>query len=150
MELLLWRHADAESGAPDLARRLTAKGEKQARRMAQWLHATLPESTRICVSPAIRAQQTAQALIELGSRKLHTIDALAPGASFDDILAAVQWPIGPATLIVGHQPTLGNVASWLMTGTEHDWAIKKGAVWWLSRREDDDTVIRAVISPDLL
>ena len=37
MELILWRHADAEPGDPDLARRLTSKGQKQAERMAAWL-----------------------------------------------------------------------------------------------------------------
>ncbi len=36
MELILWRHAEAEPGEPDLGRRLSAKGEKQARRMAEW------------------------------------------------------------------------------------------------------------------
>ena len=37
MELILWRHADAELGQPDSERRLTDKGHKQAARMAKWL-----------------------------------------------------------------------------------------------------------------
>ncbi len=40
MDLILWRHAEAEKanpGSDDLTRALTAKGEKQATRMAAWL-----------------------------------------------------------------------------------------------------------------
>ena len=62
MDLILWRHADAEPGEPDDQRRLTAKGKKQARRAAEWLHGNLPNSARILVSPAVRAQQTASYL----------------------------------------------------------------------------------------
>jgi phosphohistidine phosphatase len=154
MELLLWRHAEAESGEPDLGRKLTPKGEKQARRMAEWLHAHLPDSARIVASPADRAQQTAQALADLAHRRFKTLDALAPGASADDVLAAVGWPDGRSpVVVVGHQPTLGWVAAKLMTGAELPWSIKKAAVWWLqSRLRDgaDEAVLRAVINPDLL
>ena len=52
MELILWRHAEAEPGEPDLGRKLTAKGEKQARRVAEWLHSHLPQTAKIYVSPA--------------------------------------------------------------------------------------------------
>ena len=37
MDLILWRHAEAEEGDNDLARELTPKGEKQAARVAEWL-----------------------------------------------------------------------------------------------------------------
>lgn len=154
MDLILWRHAEAEPGEPDLGRRLTPKGEKQARRMAEWLHAHLPDSARIVASPAARAQQTAQALAELAHRKFKTLDALAPGASADEVLAAVDWPDGKSpVVVVGHQPTLGWVASKVMTGEELPWSIKKAAVWWLrsrSREDEERVLLRAVISPDLL
>jgi phosphohistidine phosphatase len=154
MELLLWRHCEAEPGEPDLGRGLTGKGEKQARRMAAWLHAHLPDSARILVSPARRSQQTAKALAELAPRKLKTVDALAPGASVEDVLRAVRWPDAKeAIVVVGHQPTLGWVASHLLTGAEADWPIKKGGVWWFSSRSGDhgeQAVLRAVLSPDLI
>ena len=60
-----------------MGRRLTAKGVKQAERMGEWLDHHLPETTRILVSPADRAQQTALAL----KRKFRTVDEIAPGAS---------------------------------------------------------------------
>jgi len=154
MELLLWRHCEAEPGAPDLGRALTGKGEKQARRIAAWLHAHLPDSARILVSPALRAQQTAAALAELAPRKVKTVDALAPGASAEDVLRAVRWPqSGAVIVVVGHQPTLGWVASRLLSGAEADWPIKKGGVWWVSSRRRfgiDQAVVRAVINPDLV
>ena len=62
MDLILWRHAEAEPGEPDLGRRLTAKGIQQAERMAKWLDRHLPATTRILTSPADRAEQTARAL----------------------------------------------------------------------------------------
>lgn len=59
MDLILWRHAEAEPGEPDLERALTAKGQRQARRMADWLGSQLPDSCRILASPALRCLQTA-------------------------------------------------------------------------------------------
>jgi phosphohistidine phosphatase len=154
MELILWRHAEAEPGEPDLGRALTGKGEKQARRMAEWLHAHLPESARILVSPATRAQQTAKALAAVGHRKLRTVEQIAPGASAADLLAAADWPgARQAVVIVGHQPTLGWVVSELLTGSPQGWSVKKGAVWWLQSRArdgEDQVVLRAVINPDLI
>ncbi|MEP6607412.1 MAG: phosphohistidine phosphatase SixA [Burkholderiaceae bacterium] len=153
MELILWRHADAEPGESDLGRKLTAKGEKQARRVAEWLHTRLPQSARIYVSPARRAQQTAQALAQISHHKLRTVDGLAPGATAADILAAVDWPDAKVPIVVvGHQPTLGLLASQLLTGQAQDWSIRKGGLWWFSHEPpgDEETVLRAVISPDLV
>ena len=47
MDLILWRHAEAENGSPTLPdhkRRLTARGEKQARKVARWLRQHLPRN----------------------------------------------------------------------------------------------------------
>ena len=150
MDLVLWRHAEAEPGEPDLGRRLTAKGIQQAERMAKWLDRHLPATTRIISSPADRAQQTAQAL----KRKFRVIDELAPGASVDAVLDAAGWPDArEAVLVVGHQPTLGEVAAQLLTNQPMSWSVRKGAVWWLSYRLRDgssSTVLKVVISPDFV
>jgi phosphohistidine phosphatase len=154
MDLILWRHAEAEDGEPDEARRLTAKGKKQARRAAEWLHGNLPNSARILVSPAVRAQQTAAYLAQLSHRKLKTVPALAPGAAAEEILLAVDWPnAAGATVVVGHQPALGWVASRLLAGKDLPWSIKKAGIWWLQSRGEGDAsevMVRAVINPDLL
>ena len=62
MDLLLWRHAEAEEGEDDLRRALTERGVRQARRMAAWIRARQLKDLRIVVSPAVRTQQTAEAL----------------------------------------------------------------------------------------
>ena len=154
MELVLWRHADAAPGEPDLRRKLTAKGEKQAQRVAKWLHAHLPHNAKIYVSPATRAQQTAQALAEISHHKLRTVQELAPDTSVTSVLEVAGWPNSKSTIvIVGHQPTLGLVASELLSGRQQEWSIKKGGVWWISQREngdDEPVVLRAVVNPDLV
>lgn len=146
MELILWRHAEAEDGVPDIGRALTPKGHKQAAKMAEFLLPRLPEGARIVVSPAKRTQQTASAL----GKSFHTVDAIAPGASPHDLIKAAGWPEGTGcVLLVGHQPSLGAVAAMLLAGQEQYWSVKKGAVWWLSRRErDNETVLRLVIAPE--
>lgn len=153
MDLILWRHAEAEDAAPgddDLARALTAKGERQAVRMAEWLNRHLAHSTRMLVSPARRCQQTAKAL----GRKFRTVDAVGPQTTPRELLIGIGWPdAAEPVLVVGHQPTLGLVASLLLTGAEHPLAVKKAAVWWLRRRprlDDGQLVLHAVQGPDAL
>jgi len=150
MELVLWRHAEAEDGVSDSARALTKKGHKQAEAVAGWLKDRLPKSARVLVSPATRAQQTAAAL-EL---PVITVDSIGVGASAAEILEAADWPNrGGTVVVVGHQPTLGRAAALLLTGEDVEWAIKKGAVWWFSSRVRDggrQVTLRAVLGPDLV
>lgn len=150
MDLILWRHAEAAEGVPDVARPLTARGGKQAEEVGKWLRARLPAQTRVLVSPARRALQTAEAL----TKEFEVLRELSPGAAPTAVLAAAGWPEHKgAVLIVGHQPTLGLVASMLIAGEPMPWSIKKGAVWWLSHRvrgERPQVVLRAVMSPDLV
>jgi phosphohistidine phosphatase len=150
MDLLLWRHTEAEDALPDLTRDLSGRGRKQASRMADWLNPRLPPDIRILVSPATRALQTAQAL----GREYEQVRALAPGASADDVLAAAGWPDAAyPVLIVGHQPTLGQVAMQLLAGQAGDLAVKKGSIWWFQgrgRAGQLEVVLRAVAAPDWL
>jgi phosphohistidine phosphatase len=150
MDLLLWRHAEAEDGEDDLKRRLTARGEKQARTMAGWIRDHQPKGLRIIVSPAVRTQQTAEAL----KLPYETVRKIGPEACVSELIAASGWPDATgAVLIVGHQPSLGRMASLLLAGYEAEWTIKKGALWWLSnrvRRGETQTVLRAVIPAELL
>ncbi len=145
MELLLWRHAEAEDGEDDIKRRLTGRGEKQARTMARWIREHQPKGMRIIVSPAVRTQQTAEAL----KLPFETVRKIGPDACVSELIAASGWPeASGAVLIVGHQPSLGRLASLLLAGHEAEWTIKKGALWWLSnrvRRSETQTVLRAVI-----
>ncbi len=146
MELILWRHAEAEDGAPDMKRRLTAKGEKQAEKMAAFLRSRLPPHTRILVSPALRTQQTAQAL----TKRFETEPAVGPGSDARTVLQAAGWPDHKGcVLVVGHQPYLGEIAALLMSDSDASFSVKKGAIWWLDNR-DGNAALRLAISPDFL
>ncbi len=146
MELILWRHAEAEDSFPDLSRELTEKGRKQATKTAAFLRQHLPPDARILASPAIRTQQTVAAL----TADFTTVPAIAPGASVHVVLQAARWPdAGGTVLVVGHQPTLGAVAAQLL-GCE-PLRIKKSGLWWFSRHEgDSETTLRLAITPDFL
>lgn len=153
MDLILWRHAEAEVAAPgqdDLQRALTHKGERQARRMAAWLNHRLPATTRILVSPALRCRQTVEAL----GRETRIVPTIAPDASVAALIEAARWPkASEPVLLCGHQPALGQVAAQLLAGAQQEWAVKKGAVWWLRWRQRDgepEVTLHAVQGPDAL
>jgi phosphohistidine phosphatase len=156
MDLVLWRHAEAydqpgqEDAIADLARELTPRGAKQAARMATWLDRQLPESTKIFCSPALRADQTARAL----SRKFKIRPELSPSAHYTDLLSVAQWSEGDGTvLLVGHQPSLGELIAHLLHFEAEQCAVKKGAVWWLRTRERNgqiETVVVTVQTPEYL
>lgn len=153
MELILWRHAeahDAKEGQDDRERALTPRGEKQAARMSAWLERQLPQGLRVVSSPARRTEQTAQAL----GRKYKLRAELLPDGTPTDLLELVQWDKGNgAVLVVGHQPLLGQTAAHLLGLGQEACSIRKGAVWWLRRRqrlEHNQTVLMAVMCPEFL
>lgn len=160
MDLILWRHAEAEdlveqeelgeSAGSDLSRRLTPKGDKQAARMAAWLNRHLPEGVRVWSSPAVRTEQTVLAL----GREYRLRDELRPDASPDELLQLVHWPESRhPMLVVGHQPTLGRVVARLLGLREEECAVRKGSIWWLRTRERHgarQTVLWTVQTPELL
>lgn len=154
MDLILWRHAEAEdggAGTPDAKRRLTARGEKQAHDMAKWLKPRLPKKLKVLVSPAVRTQQTAHVL----ALPFEVEPKIGVGADAADLIAAADWPEHTgAVLLVGHQPALGRLAGLLLAGSEADWSVKKGSVWWFSKRSregrDQTVLLRAVMNPEML
>ena len=150
MELILWRHADAEDPGPrgDLARELTRKGHHQAETMAAWLAPRLQGEWRVLASPAARAIQTVTPL----GLDYEVRPRLDPSSRAEDYLREAGWPKGRDTILVGHQPTLGEVAARLM-GEAGDIAVKKGAIWWFATREREgtlETALKVVIDPAML
>lgn len=151
MELILWRHADAEDPGPqgDAARRLTKKGRRQAERMAEWLRPRIGDEWRIVASPAKRALETVKPL----ERPVDVSDEVGTAASVATVLKEAGWPDGERpVMVVGHQPTLGEVAAELL-GCEADLGIRKGAVWWFVSRERGgarEILLKAVMNPELL
>lgn len=154
MDLILWRHAEAQDAAElvieDEQRALTPRGEKQASRMAAWLDRQLPDGVRVLCSPAVRTEQTARAL----GRKYKLRAELLPGGSVQEMLDLVQWPTSRVpVLVIGHQPTLGRAVAQLIQLSEPECSIRKGSVWWLRHRMREDqsqTVLLTVQTPELL
>ena len=152
LDLILWRHAEAHDGSPsvpDRERRLTAKGRLQALEVGGWLRDRLPKSVRVLSSPAVRTCETAEAL----GFPFSVQDDLGTGTSPERFLAATGWPDGEGPVVaVGHQPTLGQVASLILTGERYPWSVRKGALWWfrVQRSKGGEPVLRLVLPPDLV
>lgn len=158
MQLLFWRHAEAEDGVPDLERKLTAHGHHQAKVVADWLRPRLPQGYRALVSPAKRTRQTVAAL---SPERAIIEPRLAPGTSVATVLQAIG--LGPTgamatsrayhgqdvLLVVGHQPWIGEAIALLMTGEPDYWSIRKAALWWLVQRGPAKWNLIAVTDADL-
>ena len=151
MDLILWRHAEAEEGNDDLARELTRRGHKQASQMATWLQARLPQGYELVASQARRAQQTAAYL-----SKSFQVDArLNPDARWDQVLQAINWPQGAhrTLVLVGHQPYLGRIVAKLLCDEPVLFSVKKGSVWWLHHKAQGDlehVKLRVMMPPTML
>ena len=132
--IILWRHAEAVEAVAgdDMARPLTNKGQRQAKRIAYWLKQHLPDDTLMVSSAALRAFQTAQALNKTNSSKINVCSALNPNASLRELMVFLsRFDAQTNVLLVGHQPLLGRLAGHLLSLDASELAIKKGAIWWL-------------------
>ncbi|MCQ4143991.1 histidine phosphatase family protein [Vogesella sp. AC12] len=150
MDLILWRHAEAEEGSDDMQRALTRRGQKQASAMATWLRKQLPDDFALFASEALRSQQTAA----LFAKSYEVVPALNPDASVEQVLSAIDWPrSGKTIVLVGHQPYIGRLAATLMSEQPLLWSVKKGAIWWLSHRERhgiEQIRLKAMMTPAML
>jgi phosphohistidine phosphatase len=132
-QLWLLRHAEAEPHGTrtDAARRLTERGEQQARAAGLALTRMSVDFASVLFSPKIRARATAQLAAGSWSEQqqalLSPLDALAGGfdaAQALDAIAAVV-PTDGRLLLVGHEPDLSRVVGEL-TGARAD--VKKGGL----------------------
>lgn len=135
MELYLIRHGIAQEQSPTIPdgdRRLTQKGKDKTQRVAQRLQAIGVEFDLILTSPLVRAQQTAQILLERGlSPHLETFDPLAPGEDIalgvNQLIQEYQHRSQRCLALVGHQPDLANWAEYLVFGSPQGKLIVKKA-----------------------
>jgi phosphohistidine phosphatase len=133
MQVVLIRHARAEERTlfkRDRTRALTEDGRRRMRKAARGLHALLPGLTQIATSPLLRARQTAEivAAVYAGIDTV-SLPALSPGAAPRAVLAWLRAQPADATLaLVGHEPDLGLLAGWLLSGKPTGFVqFKKGA-----------------------
>lgn len=121
MELLIVRHGIAEDRGPDgrdETRRLTDEGVIKTREAAQGLAKFADPPGAILASPKVRAAQTAQIFAQAYDINVETLDALA-GSSPHAIAEAVSRREEAIVMIVGHEPTLGELVSHLCTQGKH-------------------------------
>lgn len=117
MRLYLVRHAEAAPGDPDELRPLTAKGREQARALGEQLRADDVRPSTVLTSPLLRARETGGELARALDVPTEPDDRLAPGASVDDVRAAVEGR-GDEVVVVGHQPDCSQIAAALTGGPE--------------------------------
>lgn len=150
--IIIWRHAEAlpvEVAGDDLARPLSAKGRRQAKRMAHWLNQHIPNDLILLSSPALRAFQTAEAL----KCKINVCQVLQPNAILREILDCLsELKSQQNVLLVGHQPWLGQLVAHLLGFDGAEISIEKGATWWLrqSRTQPSRYKLISVQAPSCL
>jgi phosphohistidine phosphatase len=117
VRLYLVRHAQAASGDPDELRPLTAEGREQARALGERLRAEDAHPETILTSPLLRARETGNELARALDAETEPDERLAPGASLEDVRAAVAGR-GDEVIVVGHQPDCSQIAAALTGGPE--------------------------------
>ncbi len=134
MQLLVIRHGTAEeagAGGDDASRALTKAGKKEMKEVAAGLETLVESVDVIGASPLLRAQQTAEIIARAyGDLSVHAVDALVPGS---DPTALADWlgqhSSAKIVAIVGHEPLLGLLVTWFMTGAGNSRvALSKGGV----------------------
>jgi phosphohistidine phosphatase len=115
VRLYLVRHAEAASGEPDDLRPLTAAGRGTARALGVRLAAEGVRPDAVLSSPLLRARETAAELCRALGCKSEADERLAPGATADDVRAAVAGR-GDEVIVIGHQPDCGEIAAELSGG----------------------------------
>jgi phosphohistidine phosphatase len=117
MRLYLVRHAEAAPGDPDELRPLTQEGHRQARELAKRMLSEDAAPAVILTSPLLRARETGGELARAFDIESIPDERLAPGASVNDVRAAVEGR-GKQVVVVGHQPDCGEIAAALTGGPE--------------------------------
>ncbi|HKV07747.1 MAG TPA: histidine phosphatase family protein [Thermoanaerobaculia bacterium] len=136
MKLLLIRHAIAEepeefarTGRDDRQRPLTDEGRKKMKQNAKGLREIVPEIELLATSPLTRAAQTGAILDSVyGGLSEVEIEELSPEASPTEFLRWLRKQKEETIAVVGHEPSLSLILSWLLTGTERRlFSFRKGS-----------------------
>jgi phosphohistidine phosphatase len=135
MQLLVVRHGIAMEreefaprGVDDDLRPLTEEGRRKMAEGAKGLRRLVESLDVLAASPLVRAQQTAAIVAEeYGGLRVTTTPSLRPESAPREFLHWLKTQHGDAIAVVGHEPHLGMLATWLMTGaTESRLPLRKG------------------------
>ncbi len=123
------RDAWAKTGEDDSKRSITDAGRRSVKRVARGLVELVQQVDTIATSPLVRAVQTAKILSNAwDGPKPKRIDALLPGAKREDLMTWLEEQSEAETIaLVGHEPSLGLIGSWLLASPlNHFIELKKG------------------------
>ena len=151
MNVYLIRHAiaaDPQPGQADADRPLTAEGIERFRRAVRGMEHLGIQLNKIYYSPFRRAVQTTVILGPLQGQAVETpLLTLPPSPGLLDLLE-------DQCALVGHEPDLSALASWLLCGTRDftaQFPFKKGGVLWLEGLPQPGQMqLRAALPPKVL
>jgi phosphohistidine phosphatase len=163
MQLLVIRHAIAEdretfaaTGEDDARRPLTKRGERKMKDVVAGLRRIVPTIDVLGASSLLRAQQTAEIVARAyGDLPVHTVAALAPESEPKSLVRWLrQHSNDNVVAVVGHEPHLGKLVTWLMTGQlESRVALRKGGACLLdlpARVDDGGATLQWLLTPSQL
>ena len=162
MQLLVIRHAIAMTpeafasiDTNDARRPLTYEGRRKMMEGAKGLRDLVPSLDVLASSPYVRAHQTAVIIAErYGEVPIVTTSALEPHSTGDGFLTWLQSLEGDVVAVVGHEPHLGTLVTWLLTGVEESrFPMKKGGACLLelaSRPLKGEAMLRWALTPSQL
>lgn len=124
MEIVFLRHAPAgeredwaRTGRPDSERPLTMDGRKRARQAAKGLASFIATADLVATSPWVRAKETAIIVAKALGAPLVETNFLLPHRSPSSLAGWLSGLDGQRVVLVGHEPHLSKVISWLMMGS---------------------------------
>ncbi len=138
MNIFVLRHGIAvEAGAAgfnkDSDRTLIPKGERKLCQVADAMGAMELSFDVILTSPYVRARQTAEIIAEAleAKKKLENTEHLTPGGSVKKLIEYIGSikPTAENVLLVGHEPSLSELISLLISGDSQAGVLmKKGGL----------------------
>ncbi len=143
MKLYLLRHAEASPGKPDAFRKLSHKGIATLQKLADFTkEKSILHIEEIRHSPLIRAKQSAESFrnfldLEVPLREVPLLEPLDDFRITANILSHEEKNV----LLVGHQPHLGMLASYLLTQNDRIdlFNFKKAGLMLLEKHISEDT-----------
>jgi phosphohistidine phosphatase len=158
IDLYLVQHGEAKSEAEDPERPLTEKGRDEVARVAQFLRQRGARPETIRHSGKRRAEQTAAIFADALAPAVPAAAAsgLAPNDPVEPVAAELERE-GGAVMLVGHQPFMGRLAAYLLTGDASRPVVRfrMGGVVCLARDgagsgAGGQWVVAWAVTPDLL
>jgi phosphohistidine phosphatase len=121
-----WERAERD----DRLRPLTPKGKKEIRRAAAGLIRLVPALNLLATSPLTRAAQTAEIVGKEYGCEIEEVEQLTPDHRPEDLIPWLQEQSRyEAVGLVGHEPHLGLLIGYLLTGKSVSFVdLKKGGV----------------------